>query len=479
METASRLDRARFGFVVLSLCSVGCFGPHRDWTDNLVWSPDGSRAAVIASGFYLSDREGNLTALNAPDVYRVAWLGDSQRLVVARSRKVSSFAEIAAAVGPERTRSMTAEAQRLWLLLQAPDWEEYLENSATMMTQNAPALPIYLREHYAEELRARFPDVWKGIKDLTVDLHALVVARVANGCLEPVATLNEDVTPIKTIRPAPGDRAVAFVTENEELFADSTIRTYVVPTDGSTPATLVEEETGESIDWTPDGRSVMLLSESARDINIGRLGCLAKRDVVGADGAIVVDKNKGVHCLVDLIFEEGDRVRCLRDGRVLFDGFEMQLPKPSGTLYEIRRDSPGLTGTIRLSNNRQGVFAFDPVHKSDPPMFFLPEDQFVGDGFGFYEVSPDLTRVIYGTATGQLMIVSLSDGRTELLPLGLEKESVYIRRDLPLAAWSGPDAFTYLKRMGSRNEYILRRGNTEIVLSRNWPADMLWPPPKD
>jgi hypothetical protein len=118
------------------------------------------------------------------------------------------------------------------------------------------------------------------------------------------------------------------------------------------------------------------------------------------------------------------------------------------------------------------------MHASDPPILVLPEDQFVEDGFGFYEVSPDLTRVIYGTATGQLLIVSLSDARTELLPLGLFKQSGYGGRDLPLAAWSGPDAFTYLKRIGSRNEYIVRRGNTEIVLSRNWPAEMLWPFPE-
>lgn len=477
METRSRFQRARFGLVVLSLCSAGCFGPHREWTDNLVWSPDGSHAALVASGLHLSDRDGNLTALNAPDVYRVAWLGDSQRLVLARSRKVSSFAGIAAAVGPERTLWITAEAQRLWLLLQVPNWEEYLNNED--LGRDLPARLIYLREHYAEELRAGFPDVWKEIETLTVDLHALVVAGVASGGLETLATLDEDLTPIRTIRPAPDDRAVAFVTENEELVADHTIRTYVVPTDGSSPAMLVAENTGESIDWTPDGRSLMLLSESGRDLNIGSLGCLARREVVGAEGTIVVDKKKGLVCLVSLIFDRNDRVRCLRDGRVLFNGSERQFPKPSANLYEIRRDASGVIGMTRLSNSRAGVFVFDPVRASVPPMLILPEDQFVEDGFGFYEVSPDLTRVIYGTATGRLLMLSLPDGRTELLPLGLSKESVYVSRDLPRATWSGSDAFTYVKRIGSRNEYILRRGNTEIVLSRNWPADMLWPFPSD
>jgi hypothetical protein len=48
--------------------------------------------------------------------------------------------------------------------------------------------------------------------------------------------------------------------------------------------------------------------------------------------------------------------------------------------------------------------------------------------------------------------------------LGLR--GLYIRRDLPHAVWSGPDALTYVKKIGTRSEFILRRGTPETILSR-------------
>jgi hypothetical protein len=65
------------------------------------------------------------------------------------------------------------------------------------------------------------------------------------------------------------------------------------------------------------------------------------------------------------------------------------------------------------------------------------------------------------------------------LPLGLYNEAGYVLRDVPHAVWSGSGALTYMKRIGARNEYILRRGNAEVVLSRDWPGAMVWPLPPD
>src|SRR6266545_4524964 len=55
-----------------------------------VWSPDGRRAAVVnlgQDGLLLCDADGRLSAPLVPDVFRVAWLGDSQRLVLARKHR--------------------------------------------------------------------------------------------------------------------------------------------------------------------------------------------------------------------------------------------------------------------------------------------------------------------------------------------------------------------------------------------------------
>ena len=66
--------------------------------------------------------DGYLSPLLASSVYCVAWLSDSERLLFARSRQVSTFADISAALTPERTRKVVASAEEAWLHIQAPDW---------------------------------------------------------------------------------------------------------------------------------------------------------------------------------------------------------------------------------------------------------------------------------------------------------------------------------------------------------------------
>ena len=479
MRSAALRHCAGAGFVLLSLCSIGCFGPERHWTDNLVWSPDGTRAAVLASDLYLSDPVGTLTPLHAPDVYRVAWAGDSQQLVLARSRKVSTFAEVVAAVGPDRARVIAADAERLWLLMQAPDWEEYLARSPGNPPPNLPAVALYLREHYGDDLRSRFPDEWSDIQSYALNLHTLFIGHVTEGRLEPDAILHEGLTPIKTIRPAPGTRMVAFVTKDEEFLADDTVRTYVVPTDGSAPATLIDEGTGVFPDWTPDGRSLIYFeSWGAYDPNNGARGCLARRGIVDASGRSDLDGRRS--CLAYAIFEEDAVVRCLRDGRVLFEALEMQFPSAGQTRMTVLRGGEPLEIFVETAGGGRGsqVFAVDTAHPLDLTRV-IATPQMDGEWLGFYEVSPDLTRLLYGVGTGDIRVMTLSDGRTDLLPLGLRREMPYSTRELPRATWSGSDAITYVKRIGSRNEYILRRGETEVVLSRNWPVEMLWPSPDD
>jgi hypothetical protein len=82
--------------------------------------------------------------------------------------------------------------------------------------------------------------------------------------------------------------------------------------------------------------------------------------------------------------------------------------------------------------------------------------------------------VIFGTGKGVMRLLTLADGRTELLPFGLFDEEGYTLRELPRASWSGPGAFTYVKRVGARSEFILRNGASEVVLSRNWPDAVVY-----
>ena len=101
-------------------CSWPAAVVRRPWTSSVVWSPDGRQAAVIGGdGLYLADGEGTL-ALLAADVYDAAWLADSERLVLARSREINNWSALADALGPQRTHQVAVKAEAVWQQIQAP-----------------------------------------------------------------------------------------------------------------------------------------------------------------------------------------------------------------------------------------------------------------------------------------------------------------------------------------------------------------------
>jgi hypothetical protein len=76
-----------------------------------------------------------------------------------------------------------------------------------------------------------------------------------------------------------------------------------------------------------------------------------------------------------------------------------------------------------------------------------------GVGFAVVRVKEGHKR----TSSGNIRVLTHAPGRTELISLERQSESDG-RCDFPQAVWSGPDAFTYLKKIGLRNEFTLRRG---------------------
>ncbi len=130
--------------------------------ERLCWSPEGSRAAIItADGLYFTDAAGKLSPLLLPNAYRVAWLGDSQRLVVAHSRPVKDFATLARAPGPDRTVTLTAKAESLWQQLQP--LKSTKELPSIKPDDVVGCLLLYLRERYPERLKEKVGEEWKDL----------------------------------------------------------------------------------------------------------------------------------------------------------------------------------------------------------------------------------------------------------------------------------------------------------------------------
>src|SRR5689334_4991974 len=81
----------------------------------VIWSPDGSNAAVIgADGLHLCDPAGKLTPLLVKDVRKAAWFGDSHRLAAVREVRIKSWNEAKKFLEPERATRLEAQSEKLF-----------------------------------------------------------------------------------------------------------------------------------------------------------------------------------------------------------------------------------------------------------------------------------------------------------------------------------------------------------------------------
>ena len=196
------------------------------------------------------------------------------------------------------------------------------------------------------------------------------------------------------IRPSPDGRAVAFVSEAAAFLSWNAgdLNILAVAVDGSSRAVVVAPPTAVSPDWTPQGRSLVYLDAAATETNGRRLGSLLERDVLDASGHIQLGEPK---VLAGLVFEDSNRVRCLADGRVLFDAED-----PS-THHHSRRTRAVVHG---------GSDAGD-AHDADTD---LPRDQLeeLPESLALFEVSPDSRQVLFA-GDGEVLLLTLATGTIE------------------------------------------------------------------
>jgi len=468
---------AAWSLALLLLLLTGCLEKH------LVWSPDGQRAAVIAKGgtdaedgLYLCDAEGKLTCRLAPAVYRVAWLGDSQQMVIARKQTASDWTEVTRMLGAEKAAEVAAKAEATWEKTAANRPEQWRVDQAgsgpfgtkSNGAQRSQALGgdgyggatmVYLWARHADGLRALYGEKTDGIsaKD-SFSGHELLMARIVDDKIQLGTTLHEGLAEIQDIRIASGDRAVAF-TEEATPGNDKESRLMLARIDG-TGAVLVAEHTSLFADWTADGRSlvyVQALGGGAKKDDL-RLASLARREVVDDHGQInVAEKTED---LAGLMYSNTTRVRCLRGGRILFNAVEFNLPVAS-------KDADA---------ERERLFAVD-VARQATLVRMIPRgnEEHMPKMLTFFEVSPDERQVLVGGYEGEVSVLTLSTGEVQQVQEGGE----YNLMAAPV--WRKDGEITYAKRnpeAGGKKpdrkaEIALRKGDAEKVLSQSWSQEML------
>src|SRR5438874_1363858 len=152
---------------LLVVMMIGC-----DPDQVVVWSPDGSKAAVIgADGLHICDGSGKLTPLLVKDVRKVAWFGDSHRLAAAREVKIGSWKDATKYLEPERVTRLENEGEKLFKQMMAEPgpldgWaEKILESPDGPSYGDFVGMILSIGQKHADELKKKLTeDEWNKLQ---------------------------------------------------------------------------------------------------------------------------------------------------------------------------------------------------------------------------------------------------------------------------------------------------------------------------
>jgi len=307
---------------------------------NIVWSPDGQQAAVISQdGLRFCGADGALSSPSSPGVYLVAWLGDSQHLLVARERPAANWAEVARVLGSERTQQIAAAVEAAWAKVK----QGALWSVVTLDLLNENPLPQFcLRELHGSELRPKLStEEWAALTGVEVKLHEVALARRQDGRVELGTPLFTDLGMVADLRLAPGEKAVAITVAKSARNGDHH-RLVVAALDGAVPPAALANEVSAYPDWAIDGRALVYCqSPGLPEKDQVQFGVFQQREVLGPDGKLAPAEKA-----VDLgggLFQPLGRIRCLPDGRIVFNASELTLP--------VVRARPHPAGNARASDD--------------------------------------------------------------------------------------------------------------------------------
>jgi hypothetical protein len=428
---------------VLLILTSGC-SPQR-----VVWSPDGTRAAVLDDkGLYLCDANGKLSGLLVSNEAIAEWFPDSQKLALLLGSKYHSWADLQKNLrADERDQVVEAGQKILKELIDGQDWKAALKDM-----DNADAVAVYLKD--TEGVKEKAGADWKDLDQKEADFCELVVGTINGDQISLGAALIQTLRkPIPlNLRVSPNGRAITMTTEAGKQHG---ARLWVVAADGSAPAQIVSDESCAHPDWTKDGRSLVYINASGAmtsDDDL-RLSSLTRRQVINDKGAVEIQSDH--EDLAGMLFDINLGVRCLSDGRILFVAYDVQLPATAG-------DMP----------TRPQVFTWDPRHQATLTRM-IPHNvlEKLPDELQFFEVSPDEKSLLMAAGKGAVMVLSFRDGKLTSVQ-SLDKD------DSPsFPSWRG-DEVCYMSpaptnSAGRTWEVNLWKNGTNRVISADWPLEFL------
>ncbi|TWT44620.1 hypothetical protein RAS1_10350 [Phycisphaerae bacterium RAS1] len=385
-----------FSLTIVCLAGVaGC------WPEKRVnWSPNGKRAAVIAAdGLYLCNPDGQLSSRLAENVRRVAWTPDSLQLIAVRQVAVNTWAEASRFFSAEQGASIASAAELLFTeaMTYDGDWKAFPARSLHDLSPGgSTAALIHLREVHGPQLAGKIGKQWEDLANAELNGWVLEAIAIREQGGPTPTELARSMDEYLSVSVAPDGQALALVQPNGEDGANL----LVLALDGSGRGpVVVAQRVSAYPDWSADGRSIVYATTPVRKDNTMVMGSISRRTVRGDDGALLSEM-PAAEDLAGIAYMDETRVRCLRDGRIVFASVEVSIPCTSKDL-----------------NPRGSLFAIDPERQATVSRLVPRESETaLGEYVHLFEVSPDEKHICVPFGSGQISVLTLATGDVWRIP---------------------------------------------------------------
>ncbi len=284
------------------------------------------------------------------------------------------------------------------------------------------------------------------------DEHAIAIAPVtADGLGEPTQLAATEEA-VMSLRIAPDGGAVLYTVGRDAGDDDNDVihGTWVVSTTGG-DSRLLNDRTSAYPDWTADSKHAVYFRQVEGNTMVGEL---LRQKVRDDAGRIAVDDDTDT--LAGLVFATFGRVRCLKDGRVLFNSIEITLPVTENDVPQ-----------------QQQLFVLDPARRATLarliPRGTLGE---MPNNVSYYTVSPDEKRLAVLGDEGRVLVFDIAVGDAHPVQTG-DFDDNYT-----MPAWRNPNELTVLApnpdgKLGPHAREVLHLKlddrDKPTVLSADWP----------
>jgi hypothetical protein len=452
------------------------------------WSPDGKWMTVIYGdddrngGLKLCDANGNLTRENIPGVQVASWFPDSKRLIVSRMIDERTWKDLTRWLSKEQLTSIAAAGEHVedaltvydWTAPGASDWQKFLASMNAEDDQSSPnarvlkeyglAVGLYVHDHVDAAIQKKIPlERWNELAQLSQPVHAVEIypadpfryTRMDDSIKTPrlMTTLKD----VRALRVSPTGAAAIVTTESDQDHASSL---WIVSTAGDRPAVCLSNQAAWYPDWSPDGRDVIFIRSAQPAVgDAACLGSVSRVRVIGDDGALI-EKPGNPEDLAGLVYDELSRVRCLKDGRILFASAEVTLPATA-------KDMP----------QRPQLFSLTPGSTAAVSQLLSKQaSEQVGNAAQFFEVSPDSQYVSLPDESGKVSVVDLRTGDVTAVQNQPVTSKDHGGQLLTIPQWRSNDELTIIAPGENDHPSVVlwsiskKSGKT---LSAGWPMDSI------